>query len=218
LVFLVIFTGLVGHGITGCFLGVLIDERFKMSLSRMQLFLWTVVILSGYLTAALANLSAGQANPLSIAVPVQLWALMGISTTSLVGSPLLKSTKKSTDPDKDQFTKTKNEMGKLGVDKNKIKNDGLIVENDSPDDAKFSDLFKGEETGNAATLDLAKIQLFFFTVILVFAYAVVLGNDFTKTVIKICAFPALDTGMVALLGISHAGYLTNKAIPNSKTK
>lgn len=218
LVFLVLFTMLVGQGITKRFLGVLIDERFRISLSRMQLLLWTVVILSGYLTAALANLSSGQTDPLIITIPGQLWALMGISTTSLVGSPLIKSNKKTQNPDTTQFNKTKVGLKKLGVDPDKVKNDGLIVENDSTDDAKLSDLFKGEETGNAAVLDLAKIQMFFFSVILVFSYAAVLGNMFCEFATKITKFPALDSGMVALLGVSHAGYLTNKAIPHSKTE
>jgi hypothetical protein len=34
------------------------------------------------------------ADPLAIAIPEQLWLLMGISTTALVASPLIRSTKR----------------------------------------------------------------------------------------------------------------------------
>ena len=76
--------------------------------------------------------------------------------------------------------------------------------------------FRGEEIGNAAHLDLGKIQLFYFTVILVLAYAVALGTAFASGAARIGEFPALDSGIVALLGISHAGYLTHKAISHSE--
>src|SRR5262245_16717810 len=50
------FLFVVGQGITGRLQGLLIDERNKMSLSRLQLVLWTLVILSGLLTIALSNI------------------------------------------------------------------------------------------------------------------------------------------------------------------
>jgi hypothetical protein len=90
-----IFAAIAGQGITGLWRGLLIDERNKISLSRLQRTLWTIVVLSGFLTAALSNLEAGQPDPLAISAPSELWLLMGISTTSLVASPLIKSTKRS---------------------------------------------------------------------------------------------------------------------------
>ena len=57
--------------------------------------------------------------------------------------------------------------------------------------------------------------MFYFTLILVLAYAVALGTTFAGEAEKIAEFPALGPGMVALLGISHAGYLVHKAIPHS---
>lgn len=57
--------------------------------------------------------------------------------------------------------------------------------------------------------------MFYFTRILVLAYAVSLGTLMLATTPTITALPALDDSAVALLGISHAGYLTNKAIPHT---
>ncbi len=187
------FVLIAGRGVTGRWRGAFIDERNKVSLSRLQMLLWTVVVLSAYLAAALARVAAGTTpDPLAIAVPDTLWMLLGISMTSLVGSPLIKGAKV--------------ERGAGEAAANPIKR------NASSGDARWSDLFKGEETNNFSYLDIAKVQMFFFTLVLVFAYTLLIaramaGGSFTE-------FPDLAPGMVALLGISHAGYLTNKAIPH----
>ena len=222
LILLTVFAVIAGHGVTGMWRGLLIDERNKMSLSRLQMILWTVLILSGFLTVALANIVAGVENPLSISIPEELWLLMGISTASLVGSPLILSTKKVKEPKEEEQDQTINSMAaEEGVSpenlKSKVTNKGQVIVNKDPKDARLSDLFKGEETGNAAQLDLGKIQMFYFTLILVLAYAVALGDLLCGTG-KIVEFPVLSSSMVALLGISHAGYLTNKAIPHSQVK
>jgi len=96
LVALSVFVMLVGHGITGRFwFGWLINEQYRMSLSRLQMFLWTVVVLSAFLTAALANIRMGYfKEAVSIAIPEEVWVAMGISTTALVGSPLILEGKK----------------------------------------------------------------------------------------------------------------------------
>jgi hypothetical protein len=181
------FLFVVGHGITGRVGGLLIDERNKMSLSRLQMVLWTLVILSGLLTIALSNIGRSSPTPLAIAVPTQVWLLLGISTTSLVGSPLLKS--------------------------NKMRQGKIKVREDLHE-AEVADLFRGEETTNCNTLDLARVQMFFFTLVLVLAYAVLLGSLFIKITGVIGSLPDIDPSMTTLLGISHAGYLANKAIPH----
>jgi hypothetical protein len=88
--------------------------------------------------------------------------------------------------------------------------------------ARWSDLFSGEETANASVLDMAKIQMFFFTLVIVVAYCSALGSMFLDSLgangSPISTFPSIHPSMVILLGISHTGYLTNKAVPHSKQK
>jgi hypothetical protein len=95
-----------------------------------------------------------------------------------------------------------------------VDNLGKIVICKWPEDARIADLFQGEEIGNAAHLDLAKAKMFFFTLVLVFTFAAALTHTFFNVSSPITELPALDQGMVTLLGISPAGYLTNKAIPH----
>ncbi len=97
-----------------------------------------------------------------------------------------------------------------------------------------------------ATLDLAKIQIFFFTLVLVLCYAIALGAKLqvvdaaraeaaqatvsapvapmtapavmttTTNPHVVDEFPLLDMGFVTLLGISNAGFLVNGAIPRTQ--
>ena len=196
-----VFIVIIGDGITGRWSGLLIDDRYKMSLSRMQTIAWTILVLSAFITAALTNISKeGPFNALNIGIPETLWLLLGISTTSLIGSPLILGVKKRQPypplQSDNQFTK------------------GPIVFNKQIKDASWSDIFMGEEVSNDKVLDLGKVQMFYFTVLLVFAYGVMLAlifNDPKQSVIS--GFPEPNAAVAGLLGISQAAYLVNKAIP-----
>ncbi len=192
-----------GWGQTGRVFGALIDGRNKMTLSRLQMIIWTIVVMSSFITAVQFNLSllpgqvAGAAT--DVAIDPTLWALMGISTASLVGSPMLLANRKYSLQLKQQ------EQGRgLAVDP--------IHSNPTIADAGFADMFRGEENANAARLDLAKIQMFFFTIILALAYVSQLSTMFESVTQQITALPAFDQGAVALLAISHSGYLASKAV------
>lgn len=196
---LVAFIVVAGVGITMHPFGFLIDNRNKMSLSRFQIVLWTIVILPALMAVGMARGLGGIPHPLDIHIPQQIWLVLGISTTSLVGSPLLLS----------QKTRVPAPAALAAVNAN-----GLIAVNGNRDDASWSDLFKGEEVGNYEYMDMAKIQMFFFTLVLVAIYAIALAtllynNKDTQN------FPSFDSSMTALLAISHSGYLASKMVPHT---
>jgi hypothetical protein len=210
----------VGHGLIGLFRGVLIDDRNRLSMSRLQATLWTILVLSGYLTAALSNMFHAQAEPLAISIPQQLWVLLGISTTALVGSPLILSTKTGETPQTPamkQEVKQKAADGQIPLPPDSVDTRGKVPVWLWPSDSQMGDLFKGDEVANVAQVDLAKVQVFFFTLVVVVAYGAAVFQLFPHewSSDKISAFPPLDQSVIALLGISHAGYLANKAVPRS---
>lgn len=211
------FVLVAGRAVTGFWFGALIDNRNCISLSRLQMILWTVLVLSAYLCASLYNVGLEQGDPLAIAIPAQVWILLGISTTSLVGSPLIKGEKRRKAAETKQTNATTAEYEKLhGV---KPTADGVMMRKPDPSHACWGDVFQGEETGNGARLDLSKIQMFFFTVILVMAYGAAVAEMFYGAGgAPISAFPGLDESATILLGISHAGYLAHKAVPHSREK
>lgn len=77
-------------------------------------------------------------------------------------------------------------------------------------------MFKGDDVANADYLDLSKVQMFYFTLILALVYGVALATMFMAVDPKhstINVLPALNPTIVGLLAISQAGYLTYKAVP-----
>ena len=213
-------TAIAGHGIKGVWRGMFIDERNMISLSRVQTVVWTVVVLSAYGALALARLQQEASSALDIIIPDPLLVLMGISTASLVGSPFLKNTKRgqaSALGEGERDTTLENQRAGLSGE---VKTEGRIVSKKSVEDASWADLFTGEEVTNVAHLDLAKIQMAFFTIILVMSYVVVVwamlsfGCEPSSTECKMPdALPGFSDKAVVLLAISHGGYLINKAVP-----
>lgn len=209
---LLLFVLVAGHGYNGLLRGALVDSQNRISLSRLQLVVWTVLVLSAYTAMSLWNLGQGDSDPLSIAIPQDVWVLLGISTTSLVGTGLIQSNKKNEPTNQTELARN---ADLLDIDPAKVTAQGQLVAKKSPKDASWADLFEGEETGNWATLDIAKIQMFFFTLVLVLAYAVALAAKFNGTEATLHGFPPFSDSMLALLAISHAGYLANKAVPHT---
>ena len=199
LTLLALFVMVAGRAITGRWLGLFIDDRNKMSLSRFQIVLWSVLIFSAFLATALTNLPLVK-NPtaaLNISIPPEILTILGISTTSLVGAPLILN------------NKPENQVDRNGPGTN-----------DPAGQPSWFDMFKGDDTSNANYLDLSKVQLFYSTLILALVYALALGSQLMVVDPKhplIDAFPAVNATIVGLFGISHAGYLTYKAAPHTST-
>jgi len=270
LLLMIAFVILLGKEINGRYGGIFINERFRMSLSRFQLVIWTLIVLSAFITIALERVVAGVADPLAIALPTQLWALLGISTASLVGSPLILSTKKTKKPNPEAidkiaqsaadadpaislsaieeatekieeakliYTLGSKELKDAEASLNKIKTKrqetideaklniqknsrafGILASESDVNKAELSNLFTGDEIQNSKVIDMAKVQQFFFTIIIAFTYAFLLATMiWTTDPIELTSFPELSDGLVALLGISSGGYITSKAIVHTKT-
>lgn len=188
----------VGHHVTGHWRSLLIDDRHKISLSRMQLVLWTILVLSAFMNALVWNLvqddcilkapSSNPANfcePLDLTIPEDLLLLMGISTGALIGAKFIKS---------DQMS------------------DAKLHVNEERSQAQWTDIFRTEGKHDFHSLDLGKLQMFLFTVILVLGYAGVIWTEFAG--LHNFDFPGFSRAAVGLLGISQIGYLATKAAQN----
>src|SRR4051812_32338534 len=150
---------IAGQGVTGSWRGILLDERNKISLSRLQSFLWTVLVLAAIYAAATSNIAAHQPAPFTFAIPGEVWALLGIGTTSLAAVPLIRSTKATHPANEEERIHAIDLLaaGRGGGDAARmIATRGQIIVNVRPEDAQWSDLFTGEEVGNAALLALGK--------------------------------------------------------------
>lgn len=210
---LVVFIAVAGQGIKGMWRGALIDDRNKISLSRLQMLTWTIVVLSAFGVVGIARSLDNPLTGLDVGVPATLWLLMGISTTSLLGSPLIKNSKMGEAKPEDAAKR----LTEQGADPTTMRVEGQIVANDSVRAARWSDLFTGEEVANVTHLDLAKIQMFFFTLLVVLSYCVAVGASLRSGTLP-DSLPDVGDGMLTLLGISHGGYLAGKALPAPKSR
>jgi hypothetical protein len=82
-------------------------------------------------------------------------------------------------------------------------------------------MFEGDEVGNTAHVDLGKVQMFYFTLVVAIAYVaalwkVISDSDGTLLYGANFSFPAFSQGMVGLLGISNASYLAYKGVDHTK--
>lgn len=206
---------IVGRGITGQWRGILIDGRRKLSLSRLQMLGWSLLVLSALVTAVLSNVEGSPLSPFEIEIPSALWVLMGISTASLVAAPATLSSKSGKEPDQEQLHKTADMLRKQGYNAVDLHNPSVVVSNTDPSGARWGDLLKGEEVGNAETVDLGKMQMFLFTFVFLIGYAGAIAALLQQAG-PIVGLPNVDPSMNTLLGISHTGYLASKVVPHSR--
>jgi hypothetical protein len=214
------FAVVVGVAINRRPAGLVIDNRNRVSLSKLQALAWTLMVLSALTTAVIFRIRLGFADPVAITLPQELLAAMGISAVSLVAAPVVLSLKSTEDaaPGQAAATAAKLDDGDSGHAV------GKVYARTEAADASWLDLFRGDETGNAASPDLSKMQQFLITVVVLAVYASGLWKAFagpeyvtdeSNAAPFFAAFPALSTSMVWLIGISHAGYLAYKAAPHS---
>jgi hypothetical protein len=207
---------LIGWVMGGRPLGILVNEQNLMSLSRFQLLGWTIIIMAAYLTYVFQRLKSGDPHALEVNIDKMLWVAMGISTTSLVGSAAITSVKSGQEPDDDAATKTAaitQETKQAVMDNSR----GILYANGTPADAQLTDLFEGDEVGNAGHVSLGKLQMFYITVVVLAAYAVMVAKSLRPQA-SLDSLPTVPEGVIALLGISHAGYLSNKAVSHTELK
>ena len=178
-----------GYAVNNRIDGILIDERNRVSLSRLQWVLWFVILVSAYFVGTVLNVQVGETNPFP-EMQTELFGLIGLASGSAVVSNLIVDSKKrAKDADVKGATK----------------------------DAGWSDLYCGEEKGNKDVVDVSRLQQLVTTLLLVMVYVGFLWRDldtaaFTGELLKM---PPVSTTFLGLLGASHAGYLAYKATPKT---
>jgi hypothetical protein len=209
---MVVYLLFLGKWISGRPLGVLVNERNLMSLSRFQMVSWTVLLLSAFFTVALKRLHVLSPNPaaLNVSMDPRLWALMGISATSLVGTPLLLSSKTTQGLDQKTIDKASVALSEPPA-QIQANSQGTLYSNARISDASLMDMFQGDDVGNTAYVDVSKVQMFYFTVIAIIAYSYAVYSAMPHIYPQNgFAMPVPSGALVALLGISNAAYLTSK--------
>jgi hypothetical protein len=153
----------IGVGVKGRLLGALISDRNLMSLSRFQATLWTILVLAAFAAILFPQLLQGK--PVAdliktLATRTDLLALMGISYASAVGSGLVLTGKEAKNPTPQAIAEAK-----VNTEMPDAERKGVLFKNPEPQKAAFTDMFEGDELADTHLVDIAKVQMFFFTVI-----------------------------------------------------
>ena len=233
-------------------MGIFINEQNIMSLSRMQIVAWTLVIVSALFVMVCVRLIYGEPDPFGIIIDWHVWAVLGLSASAAVGGPLINSGKSQKDPvPTDQQTvnlanmaaavatgpdadKKKTEAANLAAYPQSVNDaaksfgqtpeeveksrDGILYGNTDPSEARFTDIFEGDELDNTMYIDISKVQMFWFSVIAIGGYAIlVLGMLYGNSPVNLNALPYFSDGLVAILAVSHATYLGGKGFTKTKS-
>ncbi|MBO3750096.1 hypothetical protein J5X84_28780 [Streptosporangiaceae bacterium NEAU-GS5] len=169
-------------------LGILIDDRGRFSLTRFQITLWTILVLSLLSGLVVGRLLGGSAaTAMSFPIPPELLGAMGISAGSAALATAVKSGNDATRGE---------QVAASGIG----------------NPPRVSQMLMREEGAMADKIvDVGKFQNFWITLFLVGAYAVLFGNAVAnaKTAADV-ALPGFSPGFLTLFGISHAGYIAAK--------
>ncbi|HXH93092.1 MAG TPA: hypothetical protein VNN25_16035, partial [Thermoanaerobaculia bacterium] len=207
----------VGVAVTGRFWGILINERNVMSLSRFQAVLWTVLVLADFATILLGRAWKGMSlsNAQDLLRP-DLLMLMGISLGSAVGTSIVNANKSGKPTPATAVQDAQANMHDQAGDFTAAQ--GVMYKNKSITDASLGDLFQGDELADAHMTDLSKVQMFFFTIVSAVVFLGTADAMFTNMTLGAVTVPQLPQTLIALMGISHATYLGNKAVTRTQTQ
>ena len=231
-----LFIGYLGKVTIGRWMGIFISDRNVMSLSRMQIIAWTVLIISAFMTMVLVRIAAGTPDAFGIDIDWHLWALLGLSASAAVGAPLINSVKAAKEPAADPnapaaaattpangngyspaVNRTATELNEDpgDIDENRK---GVLYANKSVDDASFTDIFEGDELANTMYIDVTKVQMFWFSIIAITGYTIMILQMFLITApADLKSFPVLTDGLIGILAVSHATYLGGKGFTQTKS-
>lgn len=174
----------------------------RFSLSKWQWFTWTAVIVFSYVAIISSRMLAGNWETGNIDFPSNLWLVMGYSTITVIAAQGIAQHKaKPKPPQNEQGLQTPQAAKTAASDK---EDKGKTQE--ESDLTRVTNLVS-DERGN---LDLSKIQLIVWTFISIGIYLAMVVNEVNNS--SPAVLPDIDTTLMALMGLSSAGYLGKKAI------
>ena len=210
-----------GEFLKGDLSGLLIDRRNRYSLSRLQMLLWTVLTIPAIAVALGSNaLRASDVGVFpELILDWNLVLLMGISLSSFVLAPTALAVRMQVTPSADTLVQSRAQVATASnVATANVSSAGAVVFKAQAADARMIDLVMGEEVGNSGTFDLARIQMLAITIIVWFTYAVMLARVFANGApggAIVAKFPGFDNTLLALIAVSHVGYLAGKVTPKT---
>jgi len=190
----------IGKQASKTVLGILIDERKRFSLNRLQLVMWTLLVLSTLVGLFVSYLNGQTTLGSVFKIDQNLLVLMGISVGSATTAGAVKSAKDLNPNVRVQRAGILAPTTAAVAIANAARVP-LPASTEPP--AHFSQIFLEEEGSRIdEVVDVTKFQNFFFTLAIGLTYVVLVAKQH--------GYPTFDNNVLWLLGISHAGYVAGK--------
>lgn len=191
--------GIAGRKRGGTVWAIFIDSRDTWSLTQFQLVVWTFAIIPFLVAIVIGRAMDEPMTAWNLTVPGPVLALVGISVGSTATAGVIKSQKNQAD----------NAPLAAGT---------RILTRADASKARVSDMLAYDEGKGALThIDVTKFQNLILTLAIAVTYAwscfSLIANAGSPS--HIGSMPDITGLAVGLLGVSHAGYLTGKVIPQS---
>jgi hypothetical protein len=235
----------LGYASSGKVFGVFISPQNRVSLARIQVTAWTIVLLSAFATYAGFNIGTMGAQWQEVFGPVVpsgdsqttenasalnndtlfprlqewTWAVLGITIASPLASALIKGQKTNqTDADVKEVRDAEAQHAFRF---------GALAANASPSSASIADIFFGEDAFNFKRVDISRTQLVIITLILLYTYSgwliMSMGNITRLQILEafpnaqpvLASFPEPGAVFVGLLGLTHGAYIFGKFQPGN---
>lgn len=191
-------------------LGILIDNRGRFSLNRLQLIVWTIVVISLIAGVFFGRLIEGVAQPLEFTIPGNVLGLLGISVGSAVTVATIKSNKAVTASAPSMPAPAPEVVAAAPNGRAETK----LATYQATGRAPFlGQVFMAEEGAYADdVVDAGKFQGFAITIVLVVAYVAMAISAISDaaSATNVTALPDLKGTFLVLLGISYTGYAGSK--------
>jgi hypothetical protein len=195
-------------------LGMLVDARGRFSLNRLQVVVWSIVVVSLVAGVFFGRLIEGVVDPLNFTIPEKVLGLLGISLGTGVTVGAIKSNKSHTAAapltPRPAGAEVHEPAVPAAVGRAATKLASYQATSTMPFLAQIFMMEEGEYANDV--VDVGKFQGFGFTIVLVVAYVATAIHAISqaKTAGNVTALPDLNGTFLVLLGISYAGYAGGK--------
>lgn len=223
---------LLGFATTGVWVGLVMNSRYLVSMSRVQATLWSLVVLGTLLAFTLQRLRGGDGDAWRVGIPPEVLGVVGVAGTSYVAANGILSRKTHLELDRQEAAKqaevlvrtfpeyAQDETGAQVLSRKEATavaasdHVGALFRNGSPEDARLWDMLEGDEYGNAHAIDFAKVQVLVLTLIAIVAFCAAVWTLLGAVEDgPLDQLPGVGSGLLEVLGVSHLGYVGGK-LPN----
>jgi len=171
---LVAFMVALGVTVMGTAAGVVVNARNCVSLSKLQIAAWTVVVIAALAAGTIWNMWIGVAQPLDINIPNEVLEALGISAASFIAAPALLSIKGNQSPAQGDATDDAKTLTAT-PDPNDAAV-GALFAHAIPAAAQWTDMLRGDDLATARQVDLSKVQQLLVTALLIAVYGIAVWN------------------------------------------